>query len=91
MNKILIHPDPLLRKKSQLINKVGYEEKRLSKNMFEIMKESIGIGLAAPQIGELKRIITTQNLKINGLNFLTFSWQKIQNKQSLPLKSRNDE
>ena len=24
--------------------------------MFEIMKESIGIGLAAPQIGELKRI-----------------------------------
>ena len=56
MNKILIYPDPLLRKKSQLINKVGYKEKKLSKNMFEIMKESIGIGLAAPQIGELKRI-----------------------------------
>ena len=53
MNKILIYPDPLLRKKSQLINKVGYEEKKLSKNMFEIMKDSIGIGLAAPQIGEL--------------------------------------
>ena len=60
MNKILIYPDPLLRKKSQLINKVGYEEKKLSKNMFEIMKDSIGIGLAAPQIGELKRIITIQ-------------------------------
>jgi peptide deformylase len=55
--KILTFPDPILRKKAQAVTKVTPELKALAENMVETMYSSRGIGLAAPQIGELVRLL----------------------------------
>ena len=54
---ILTEPNTLLRQISQLIEKVGESERELMNNMLETMYAANGIGLAAIQIGEPKRII----------------------------------
>ena len=58
MSEILIVPNTALRKKSISIKEVSDIEIELSKRMIKIMDEAPGIGLAAPQLGILKRIIT---------------------------------
>ena len=55
--KIVIEPDPILRKKSQTIEKVDNELRILMDDMLETMYAAPGIGLAAVQIGILKRLI----------------------------------
>jgi peptide deformylase len=54
---ILIEPDPILRKKSDILEKVDDELRILLDDMLETMYAAPGIGLAAVQIGILKRII----------------------------------
>ena len=58
MSAILVIPNPLLRKKSVPINIITKNEIDISKKIMKIMNGAPGIGLAAPQIGILKRIIT---------------------------------
>ena len=58
MKDILIFPNSILRQKALPIEKVSNEEIKLSKKMIKIMTEAPGIGLAAPQLGKLLRIIT---------------------------------
>ena len=55
--KILIEPDSILRKKSESLETVNTELRNLMDDMLETMYEAPGIGLAAVQIGILKRII----------------------------------
>ena len=55
--EILVLPDPLLRKISEPISEVNSEIKKLMDDMLETMYEAPGIGLAAVQIGVLKRVI----------------------------------
>ncbi len=55
--KILTIPDPLLRKVSEPVNEVNIEIKKLMDDMLETMYAAPGIGLAAVQIGVLKRVI----------------------------------
>ncbi len=55
--QILIIPDPLLRKVSDPVSSVNTEIKNLMDDMLETMYAAPGIGLAAVQIGVLKRII----------------------------------
>ena len=55
--KILIEPDTILRKKSYQLEKVDDEVRSLMDDMLETMYEAPGIGLAAVQIGILKRLI----------------------------------
>ena len=55
--KILIEPDPILRKKSDPLDQVDNEVRKLLKDMLETMYDAPGIGLAAVQIGILKRIV----------------------------------
>ena len=55
--KIIIEPDPILRKKSIKLEKVDMEVKKLMDDMLETMYSAPGIGLAAVQIGILKRVI----------------------------------
>ena len=55
--QILIIPDPLLRKVSEPVNSINTEIKNLMDDMLETMYAAPGIGLAAVQIGVLKRII----------------------------------
>ena len=50
-------PDEILRKNSEDITKVGVNEKRLADDLLETMYHHKGIGLAAVQIGILKRMI----------------------------------
>ena len=54
---IVIEPDPILRKKSSVLEKVNGEIRNLLDDMLQTMYEAPGIGLAAVQIGILKRII----------------------------------
>ena len=55
--KILIEPDPILRKKSEILEKVDDELRKLLDEMLETMYSAPGIGLAAVQVGILKRLI----------------------------------
>ncbi len=55
--KIVIEPDPILRQKSENLEKVDNELRRLLDDMLETMYSAPGIGLAAVQIGILKRLI----------------------------------
>ena len=55
--KILIEPDPILRKKCAPLETVDNETRKLMKDMLETMYRAPGIGLAAIQIGILKRLI----------------------------------
>ena len=55
--KIITVPDDILRKISDPIDKVGINEKKLIKNLFDTMYFANGIGLAAIQIGIPKRIV----------------------------------
>ena len=61
----------VLRLKSREVKEITPEVKEFVLAMAEIMKENQGIGLAAPQVGASKRIITVQldlrKLKIIGL------------------------
>ncbi|MBO9665568.1 MAG: peptide deformylase [Bdellovibrio sp.] len=57
--KILTFPDPRLREVSEPVkaNEFGPEMEKLEKDMIETMYDAHGIGLAAPQVGVLKRMI----------------------------------
>jgi len=55
--QIVKYPDPFLRLRASDIVSVDEEISALITNMFDIMKEERGIGLAAPQIGVSKRVI----------------------------------
>lgn len=57
---IRIYGDPVLRKKSMPLKKVGDEERLLFDDMVKIMRKSGGIGLAAPQVGINKQMIVAE-------------------------------
>ncbi|MBL6946357.1 MAG: peptide deformylase [Rhodospirillales bacterium] len=54
---ILIAPDPRLKVKSEAVDTVDEEIRRLMDDLVETMKSADGIGLAAPQVGVTKRVI----------------------------------
>ena len=55
--EIVIEPDPILRKKSENLEKVDDELRSLLDDMLDTMYSAPGIGLAAVQVGILKRLI----------------------------------
>ena len=57
VKSIITVPDETLKKISEPIEKVGTNEKKLINDLFETMYNSNGIGLAAVQVGILKRIL----------------------------------
>lgn len=60
---ILIHPDPRLKKPCDPIAEVTAEISKLAADMLETMYEAPGIGLAAPQVGVMKRLIVMDCIK----------------------------
>jgi peptide deformylase len=54
---LVLAPDPLLKKKSLAINRVDDDIRQLMDDMYQTMKKESGIGLAAVQVGVLKRVI----------------------------------
>ena len=57
IRKILTEPDVLLRKKSKPVEKIDKALKTLMDDMIKTMYEAPGIGLAAIQVGILRRVI----------------------------------
>ena len=55
--KIILVPDEILKKKSEKIEKLTNKEKQLADDLFETMYKNNGIGLAAVQIGVLRRML----------------------------------
>ena len=57
IRNIIIEPDSILRKKSEPLHQVNNDTQKLLDDMLKTMYAAPGIGLAAVQIGILKRII----------------------------------
>ena len=84
---IITVPDETLKKISEPVEKVGSNEKKLIKDLFETMYQSKGIGLAAVQVGILKRIlvidVSSKNEKREPLSFINPSIKKISDETSV--------
>ena len=84
---IITVPDETLKKISEPIEKVGVNEKKLIKDLFETMYQSKGIGLAAVQVGILKRIlvidVSTKDEKKKPLSFINPIIKKISDETSI--------
>lgn len=57
LRKVRLSDDPILRKKSKKIDEITERIKILLDDMVETMKDEEGIGLAAPQVGVLRRAV----------------------------------
>jgi len=55
--KILTYPDPRLKEISKPVDHFGPDLQKLTEDMLETMYDARGIGLAAPQVGALKRVL----------------------------------
>ena len=56
--EVLTYPHPLLKKRAEPVTEITPEIRQLAADMAETMYENDGIGLAAPQVGELVRLVT---------------------------------
>ena len=65
---IIIAPDPILKQKAIPIQTVDSEISQLMKDMLETMYMAPGIGLAATQVGILKRVVVIDISKKEQLN-----------------------
>lgn len=54
---IIVAPDPRLKQRARPVERVNRELRRLMDDMLESMYAANGIGLAAPQVGDLRRVI----------------------------------
>lgn len=54
---ILIHPDPHLSKPSKPVEHITDDLRTLAADMIETMYDAPGIGLAAPQVGVMRRML----------------------------------
>lgn len=60
---IVKYPNPVLRKKCEEVKEITEEIKTLALDMVQILEASQGLGLAASQMGELKRIIVVHPIQ----------------------------
>lgn len=57
IREIRIFPDPILRKKCRTVRRVDDDVRKLAADMVETLVDAEGVGLAANQVGVLKRVI----------------------------------
>ena len=57
--RVVLYPDPVLRKKAHPVARVDAAVRELVEDMFVVMDLEDGDGLAAPQVGESLRIFVT--------------------------------
>ncbi|WP_210529144.1 peptide deformylase [Rubellimicrobium arenae] len=60
---ILLHPDPRLKTVAKPVAVIDEAVRRLAKDMLDTMYDAPGIGLAAPQVGVLSRLIVMDCVK----------------------------
>ena len=84
---IITVPSEVLKKISEPVEKISINEKKLIKDLFETMYHFNGIGLAAVQVGILKRIlvidVSTKEVKKNPLCFINPVIKKISDETSV--------
>ena len=84
---IITVPDETLKKISKPIEKIGINEKKLINDLFETMYNSKGIGLAAVQVGILKRIlvidVSSKDQKKNPMSFINPIIRKVSDETSV--------
>ena len=87
IKNIITVPDEILKKVSDPIEKVGINEKKLINDLFETMYKFKGIGLAAVQVGILKRIIvidvSNKDEKKEPLSFINPKIKKVSDDSSI--------
>ena len=84
---IITVPNEILKKISDPLEKVGVNERKLITDLFETMYNSKGIGLAAVQVGILKRIlvidVSTKDEKKEPLSFINPIIKSVSNETSI--------
>jgi peptide deformylase len=60
VREIVFVPEPVLRKKAKAVTKFDEKLQTLIDDMVETMRQAPGVGLAAPQVGELQRVIVVE-------------------------------
>ena len=87
IKNIITVPDEMLKKISEPIENIGVDEKKLINDLLETMYASKGIGLAAVQVGILKRIlvidVSSKDEKKNPLSFINPVIRSVSNETSL--------
>ncbi len=63
IRNIVIHPDPRLKKTCPPVYEITPELRSLAEDMLQTMYDAPGVGLAAPQVGQLKRLIVMDCVK----------------------------
>jgi len=63
IRSILIHPDPRLKRTCEPVATITEEVRKLASDLLETMYFAPGIGLAAPQVGVMKRMIVMDCIK----------------------------
>ena len=63
---ILLHPDPRLKKTCAALPDLTDELRALADDMLETMYDAPGVGLAAPQVGVLQRLVVLDCVKEDG-------------------------
>lgn len=77
---LVIAPDPLLKQKSATVEQVDEEVRTLLDDMADTMYDSRGIGLAAVQVGVLRRVVV-----------IDIGWREEDDATRAPLKLVNPE
>ena len=87
VKNIITVPSEILKKVSEPVEKIGSDEKKLINDLFETMYNSKGIGLAAVQVGILKRIlvidVSTKDEKKNPISFINPTIKKVSDETSI--------
>ncbi len=63
LRPILIHPDPRLKKECAPVPAITDDIRILAEDMLETMYDAPGVGLAAPQVGVMSRVIVMDCVK----------------------------
>ena len=63
LRPILIHPDPRLKKACPAVTDFNDELRMLADDMLATMYDAPGVGLAAPQVGVMKRVLVMDCMK----------------------------
>jgi len=66
LRPILIHPDPRLKKVTAPVPEITDDVRRLADDMLETMYDAPGIGLAAPQVAVMSRMLVMDCMKEEG-------------------------
>jgi len=90
--EIITLPNPILKKKSDPIDRIDNKIKKLMDDMLRTMYQAPGIGLAAPQVGINKRVIVMDTSPRPGLK--RYQEEKIEKKKEIkpnPIQMANPE